>query len=157
MSVYAFRNNPDSVKPTSQEETLSYRMDCAQATRQTDLSINNVRARLLVGGDVWWDGNDGKYIVPNVQPGETEVSSIFAGAVWLGGVDPAGNLKLAAQQFGSGSGAADFWPGPLTDEGFVDAGICANWDEFFTVTGAEIDLHLAQFRVAQESGGYFWI
>ncbi len=154
LSVFAFRN-PESTKPATKNETVDYRMDCAQATRQTDLDINNVRARLLVGGDVWWDGNDGKYIVPNVEPGETEVSSIFAGAVWIGGVDPAGNLKLAAQQFGTGSGAADFWPGPLTEEGFVDAGICANWDEFFTVTGAEIDLHLAQFRQAEESGANY--
>jgi len=78
-----------------------------------------------------------------------EVSSIFAGAVWLGGIDPGGNLKIAAQQFGTGSGASDFWPGPLTEQGFVDAQTCVNWDNFFTVTGAEIDLHLALFSASQ--------
>jgi len=151
MTAFAFRN-PEHAKPASKNTTVDYRMDCAQASRQTDLDINNVRARLLVGGDVWWDGNNGRYIVPNVEPGEVEVSSIFAGAVWLGGVDPGGNLKLAAQQFGTQSGASDFWPGPLTEAGFVDAQTCANWDNFFTVSGAEIDLHIAQYLQSQVPG-----
>jgi len=151
MTAFAFRN-PESSAPATKDAAVSYRMNCAQATRQTDLDINNVRARLLVGGDVWWDGNNGRYIVPNVEPGEVEVSSIFAGAVWLGGVDPAGNLKLAAQQFGTGGGASDFWPGPLTEDGFVDDQTCANWDNFFTVAGAEIDLHIALFQQSLISG-----
>jgi hypothetical protein len=151
MTAFAFRN-PESAKPAKKNTTVEYRMNCAQASRQTDLDINNVRARLLVGGDVWWDGNNGRYIVPNVEPGEVEVSSIFAGAVWLGGIDPGGNLKIAAQQFGTASGASDFWPGPLTEEGFVDDETCANWDNFFTVTGAEIDLHISRFLSSQEPG-----
>jgi len=42
--------------------------------------INNVRAMLLNGGDVWWDLDNAQYIVPKVEPGQPEVSSIFAGA-----------------------------------------------------------------------------
>ena len=63
---------------------------------------------------MWWDLNDPKYIVPNVEPGKgiPEVSSIFAGAVWLGGFDDGGNLKMAAQTYRSAGN--DFWPGPLT-------------------------------------------
>src|SRR6185436_12656684 len=29
--------------------------DCKAATSQIDLNINNVRARLMNGGDMWWD------------------------------------------------------------------------------------------------------
>jgi len=29
--------------------------DCQAATAQTELNINNVRTRLLAGGDLWWD------------------------------------------------------------------------------------------------------
>jgi len=148
MSVFAFRN-PDNVKPNKPNKTVEYRMNCAQATRSINLDINNVRARLQVGGDVWWDGNNGQYIVPNVEAGETAVSSIFAGAVWIGGVDPAGNLKIAAQTFGRSSGDSDFWAGPLTESGVITDETCIDWDRFFTVTGAEIDLHLAQFRAAE--------
>ena len=143
VSLFAFRH-PESAKPS--KAAVTYRLNCAQATAQTNMDINNVRARLLVGGDVWWDGNNGQYVVPAVEPGEEEISSIFAGAVWIGGVDPAGNLKVAAQQFGTASGNSDFWPGPLTETGFVSQETCADWDKFFTVTGAEIDLHLAQFQ-----------
>ncbi|MEO1625179.1 MAG: hypothetical protein AAFV25_08465 [Bacteroidota bacterium] len=133
----------------------SLRMDCAQATAQIDQAINNVRARLLSGGDVWWDGSDGRYVVPKVDPasGLPEVSSLFAGAVWLGGLDDANNLKVAAQTYGSASGTTDFWPGPLTpDEGTVDATTCVNWDRFFTVLGSNIDIHLANFETFRAQG-----
>ncbi|NND34935.1 MAG: hypothetical protein HKN76_20280, partial [Saprospiraceae bacterium] len=107
--------DPRSKKIDADNVKFGYRADCASSRSATDMSINNVRARLLGGGDVWWDliGN-GKYVVPKVDPasGLDEVSSIFAGAVWLGGFDPVGNLKLAAQTFRS-SNANDFWPGPL--------------------------------------------
>ena len=75
-------------------ETRSFREDCDNAINQIDMSINNVRARLTTGGDVWWNGNEGVYVVPKVPPTEDPVSSIFAGAVWLGGVDPAGGTAV---------------------------------------------------------------
>ncbi|MEL6925583.1 MAG: hypothetical protein AAFO94_16175, partial [Bacteroidota bacterium] len=131
----------------------SLRMDCAQATSQEDMSINNVRARLLNGGDVWWDLNDGKYVVPKVEPGSgiPEKSSIFAGAVWLGGFDPAGNLKMAAQTYRSGGN--DFWPGPLRPEdGLTDVEICSDWNTHFRVLGEEIKDHLRRYTASINAG-----
>lgn len=127
----------------------SFRMDCARSTAQEDQDINNVRARLQVGGDVWWNGDDGLYIVPKVPDGVDPVSSIFAGAVWIGGVDPAGNLKIAAQTFGRSSGDSDFFPGPLDPEtGTVDQETCADWDKMFEVLGENIDVHVSAFEAA---------
>lgn len=117
---------------------------CAGASDQIDQEINNVRARLLGAGDCWWDYSDGRYIVPKVDPasGQQEVSSIFAGSVWLGGVDPGLNLKLACQNYRY-SGNDDFWPGPLDPiTGTTDAATCANWNRHFRVTGEEIREHL---------------
>ena len=149
LNANAFKN-PETDKSDRNQSQSSYRMDCAVATFEDDLAINNVRARLLVGGDVWWDGNSGRYIVPKVEPGLPEVSSIFAGAVWLGGVDPAGNLKLAAKQYGTAAGNTDFWPGPLDPlTGNVDFEVCSNWDRLFKVTGVEIEEHLRNFSQAQ--------
>jgi len=132
----------------------NFREDCVAAEAQIDQSINNVRARLLTGGDVWWNGSDeGRYIVPKVTPGSgvPERSSIFAGAVWLGGFDPGGNLKLAAQTYSTGG--EDFWPGPLSPtEGATDSEICKDWDRFFTVQGSEIDEHLRLFEAAKSAG-----
>ena len=140
---------------TTPPDRVNFRADCAQATSQTDQEINNVRARLLTGGDVWWDGSsNGRYVVPKVDPstGALEVSSLFAGAVWLGGLDPAGNLKVACQTYGSGSGDTDFWPGPLSEMGTVEPDTCANWDRFFKVLGTEIDEHLRNYETAIREG-----
>ncbi len=131
----------------------SYRSDCQQAEKQIDMSINNVRARLMTGGDVWWDLKDGKYIVPKVDPasGLPEVSSIFAGAVWLGGFDPAGNLKVAAQTYRSQT-RNDFWPGPLGEDGKTSKDICATWDRFFKVLGEDVRTHVRAHREAVLTG-----
>ncbi len=122
------------------------RAACKPSTSSIDLNINNVRARLLGGGDMWWDLQDPKYIVPNVDPssGIPEVSSIFAGAVWLGGFDDGGNLKMAAQTYRSSGN--DFWPGPLTSEGLVDDATCTKWDRHFNVYGKDIKSHIDNFK-----------
>ncbi len=153
----------DGKKGTSASKAVTnrpanYREDCVAAEAQIDMSINNVRARLLTGGDVWWNGSDeGRYIVPKVTPGSgvSEKAAIFAGAVWLGGFDPGGNLKLAAQTY-SQNGGEDFWPGPLNpEEGNTDREVCDNWDRFFTVKGAEIDEHLRNYELARQAGAEY--
>jgi len=145
--------NPEAANAIEQDKNIGFRNNCAQATGQIDMSINNVRARLLNGGDVWWDLSDGKYIVPNVTPGSgiPEVSSIFAGAVWIGGFDDVGNLKMAAQTY-RGATRTDFWPGPLTSVGTTEADTCKQWDQFFTVLGADIRSHIKKYKESVESG-----
>lgn len=131
------------------KDTANFREACTTGRAQIDQDVNNVRARLTTGGDVWWDRNDGKYVVPKVAPGEIEVSSIFAGAVWLGGVDPGGNLKVACQTYGNNSNRSDFWPGPIHPEtGITDAPVCEDWDRFFEVQGQEIDQHILNYEAA---------
>jgi len=126
----------------SNDNKVHYREVCANSTDQIDQDINNVRARLLGGGDCWWDLKEGRYVVPKVDPTTArEVSALFAGSVWLGGFDPGGNLKLACQTFRN-DGRNDFWPGPLNDEGITERAICSNWDFHFEVTGEEIRQHL---------------
>ncbi len=146
--------NPDRrPAPRQPDDRVDFRASCNNAVAQIDQQVNNVRARLTTGGDVWWDGNDGRYVVPKPPPGVPEVSSIFAGAVWLGGVDPGGNLKVAAQTFGRSSGDFDFYPGPLEDgTGTVEQDTCARWDRFFVVTGESIQQHLAAWAQARSEG-----
>lgn len=128
------------------KKKVSNRGACKTSNSSIDLNINNVRARLLGGGDMWWDLKDPKYIVPNVDPssGLPEVSSIFAGAVWLGGFDAGKNLKMAAQTYRSAGN--DFWPGPLTNEGLVDEVTCSRWDRHFNVYGKDIKSHIDNFK-----------
>ena len=58
---------------------------CQPSKAQSDLSINNVRATILGGGDMWWDLNTARYEVPK----GSNKHSMFAGSLWLGGVAPA--------------------------------------------------------------------
>lgn len=145
--IHGIKNN------TNQNIALENRNDCNPATSNIDQNINNVRARLLGGGDVWWDLDNAKYIVPNVELGEIEVSSIFAGAVWLGGFDEAGGLKLAGQMYRN-STSNDFWPGPLTSEGVTEAQVCSDWDVFFKVLGSDIRSHIADYERSKKDPSF---
>jgi hypothetical protein len=123
----------------------SFRVQCAPAKSQTDIEVNNVRARLQGGGDIWWDLKDGKYIVPKVSGDVKPVSSIFAGGIWIGGVTDGGsNIKTACTTYRTSGN--DWFPGPLdqTRGGITGADTCADWDKHFRVTGAD----LSQFRAA---------
>ena len=128
-------------------ETLSFAQNCENSVAQIDLSANNVRARLLVGGDLWWNGADGRYIVPKVPPGQPEIASFFAGAIWMGGFDSGNDLRLAAQTYGRSSGDFDYFPGPINSEtGTTDQETCLEWDQFFLVTRTDIEAHIADFE-----------
>lgn len=152
-SAFAYYNPKEKPSSPANNSSIKFREACTTAKRQIDQDVNNVRARLTTGGDVWWDRADGKYVVPKVAPGQTEVSSIFAGAVWLGGVDPGGNLKVACQAYGNSGNSSDFWPGPIHPEtGVTSKEICDQWDRFFEVSGQEIDEHLRMWNEAREGG-----
>jgi hypothetical protein len=49
-----------------------------------DLDINNIKPVFMTGGDMWWDlQQTPKYEVPK----GSKKTSLFAGSLWLGGVD----------------------------------------------------------------------
>jgi hypothetical protein len=149
-----FANVPEGFKKGLKQmgsTPLSTRGDCVQGNSRFDMDINNVRATLLSSGDVWWDLTQGRYIVPKVQPGSggKQVSSLYAGAVWLGGKDPSGNLKVACQTYRNGT-KTDFWPGPLKEGiGLTDAETCAKWDKHFVVYAFEVDSMKKMYRAAK--------
>jgi len=110
---------------------------CAPATAQRELSINNVRARILNGGDMWWDLSSAKYEVPKVQSGQVSKCSIFAGALWIGGVTN-GNLRIAAQTYRQNGN--DYYPGPLTNgTASVSTQRCLDFDKIWSVQFVDID------------------
>lgn len=131
---------------------VSTRSDCNPGKSRYDMQLNNVRATLLSSGDVWWDLTNPGYVVPKVQPGTgaKAVSAIFAGAVWIGGKDPQGNLKVACQTYRNGNPpSTDFWPGPLNENGQTSKAVCDNWDKHFSVFRKDIDSCIVLFRAAK--------
>lgn len=114
---------------------------CDPASASTNLDINNVRARIMNGGDMWWDlVGTAMYEVPKVtEEGETRKTSLFAGALWIGGYDDGGNLRAAAMTYRQGN-SWDFFPGPLnTTDATIDQAECTKWDKIYQVTRQEID------------------
>jgi hypothetical protein len=111
---------------------------CSAASGFRFLDINNVRARINTGGDMWWDlpgGIGAQYYIPK----SGTATSMFSGSLWIGGLDINNQLKLAAiryRQVGN-----DYWPGPLTTDGTaaVDQETCAKYDQHYLITRLEVD------------------
>ncbi|MCB0546919.1 MAG: T9SS type A sorting domain-containing protein [Phaeodactylibacter sp.] len=116
--------------------------DCNASRHQEALNGNNIRTVILSGGDLFWDGNDARFQVPYQPNG---AGTIFAQGLWLGAIDPAGNLKLAAQTYGRANGSTDYWAGPLNEEGSTDQAACMNWDRAFSVLRHQVEAHIADF------------
>ncbi len=112
---------------------------CQPARAQSDLNINNVRATILGGGDMWWDLNTARYEVP--KGGGKH--SMFAGALWLGGIDEGNQLKLAAMTYRQRGN--DYWPGPLSIDGkaSVTKDVCDNYDKHWLIYRSEVEIHKA--------------
>ena len=134
---------------------------CDPAVGKLFMNFNNVNALIETAGFLWTDraaGNNGlaSYEVPK----GSENHVLYAGALWMGGTDINGQLKLAAHRFRQ---ANDFWAGPLGDliEGsgnynpfvpqnaeltlFRDFGAaevfpvtCVEYDKFFTIRKGEV-------------------
>jgi len=124
----------------------SFAQDCnSYGQAQIDLNVNNIKARILNSGDLWWDGNEGKYIAPVSEAGFAEVTAIFAGALWFGGVDPNGHLKLAAQQYRHGV-TTDFYPGPIEQGNSISEDDCENWDRFWVINKSDVESHINDYN-----------
>lgn len=123
----AFAAAPIEDKSGKKVGLKSVAAGCTPAAGSRFLTINNTRAIIHTGGDKFWD-LIGRPIY-EIPKGDG-VSAIFAGALWLGGTDVSGQLKVAAQRFRSNGN--DFWPGPLsTVNSEIDAATCAQYDNFW--------------------------
>lgn len=112
---------------------------CKSASQSADLDINNVRTRILNGGDMWWDLNNPKYEIPKVTDANSvRKHALFAGALWIGGLGRGdGNLRMAAMTYRQRGN--DFWPGTLDmNDVSTDPSRCESWDKMFKVTREEI-------------------
>ena len=122
--------------------TTSRAGQCAPATARTYLELNNVRALIETGGRMWQDRSTSTaaYEVPK----GSNKFAIYSGALWMGGVDATGQLRIAANLFGQGN---DFWPGPLQTDNTANVSeeTCTEWDRFYHITRAEVDEFKARY------------
>ncbi len=129
--------------------------NCSPATAKLIMSFNDVKALIEQGGSMFQNRQTGTayYEIPK----GSGLNVIYAGALWMGGVDVNGQLKLAAVKYRTGN---DFWPGPLTvkpgsgnfdprnpmgvniirdfGEANIDPDQCIAYDKFYTIRKAEV-------------------
>src|SRR5678815_3184878 len=69
---------------------------CDASKSSADMDVNNVRTRIWINGDMWWDlSGTAIYEIPR----NSKKNSMFAGAIWVGGFESGGVLKVAAQTY----------------------------------------------------------
>ena len=99
--------------------------DCTPSQAMTDLNINNVRTTIMGGGDMWWNLSDARYEIPK----NSNKHSMFAGALWIAGIDAGEQLKAAAMTYRQTGN--DFWTGPLDENGDISSETCEDYDKHF--------------------------
>lgn len=141
--IQGFSKNPQR-KQTNPNDLPSnnfrrFANDCKASSQSADLDINNVRTKILNGGDMWWDLSLPKYEIPKVTDANSvRRHSLFAGALWIGGIGRGdGNLRVAAMTYRQNG--SDFWPGPLdTALASTSADQCLAYDKVWKVTRNEL-------------------
>jgi hypothetical protein len=139
---YIGSNNNNSSKEVLK---MKFGSDCDPATQSADLDVNNVRTKILNGGDMWWDLSSARYEVPKIDDlNSVRKHSVFAGAIWIGGEDLGGNLRLAAMTYRQRG--SDFWPGPLDPiTSNTNSSVCNEYDKIWKVDGSKIIAHSEEF------------
>jgi hypothetical protein len=115
---------------------------CLPGTAKSYLDLNNVSALIENGGSMWRDRdhNAPAYEVPKGS-GETV---IFAGSVWMGGIDINNQLHLAALKYRDGD---DFWPGPvkINNPSTFDS-TCLEFDRVWKINKWEVEEFILKYQ-----------
>ena len=106
---------------------------CTAAIGEAYLDVNNVRARILNNGNLFWRGSPHVYEVPKGGG----ANAIFASGIWVGGF-VGGQLRVAAARYGN----YHFWGGPLDDNGAPPAD-CSEFDRLYKVSRSDIEEYSA--------------
>lgn len=119
---------------------LTGQTGCPSPDATADFSPNNITTQLGHGGTIWWE----KYGFRSVSG--PQVNALYSGSLWIGGLDPGGNLKLSAETYGFGSGDSGFAAGPAIADTPDDPNLCAAFNRHWQVTRQEIEAFNADFE-----------
>ena len=115
---------------------------CLDPSSEAELNIGNVRANILGGGDMWWNLTDARYEIPK----DEGVHSLFAGSLWIGGMDNQNNLKIAAMTYRQTG--SDFYPGPLnadtesSEYGSITFDGCNDYNQHWVISKNEVEAYV---------------
>ncbi|MGM0649504.1 MAG: hypothetical protein ACQES1_03240 [Bacteroidota bacterium] len=112
--------------------------DCEPPKSSAYLDINNVRAKILGGSDMWWDLQGApEYEVPK----GSGKHPFFTGALWVGGKDANDQLHVMGHRFRQSGVTA--YPGPLvtgnSDAGTTSAEVCHDYDQLYKINREQVE------------------
>ncbi|MGL4599263.1 MAG: T9SS type A sorting domain-containing protein [Bacteroidia bacterium] len=97
-------------------------------------SINQVKAGINAGSDLFWNtSSNAQFEVPAGNGSH----AIFAGNLWIGGLDSSDQLHLAAQTYRQRG--IDFFQGPIMSSGNYSAATDALWNVVWKINKTTID------------------
>ncbi|MFN5417075.1 MAG: T9SS type A sorting domain-containing protein [Flavobacteriia bacterium] len=131
--VFSQAYHGEKYKPLKPESSVKSG-SCIPPSSTTYLEANNVRCMVHTAGNLWQvpGQNFSKYEVPK----NSGINALFTSALWLGGTDVNGQLKLAALRYRDGQ---DYWTGPLTiNTANTDYENCEKYDRHFSSRQDEI-------------------
>lgn len=120
--------------------------NCKPPSTTSFMELNNVRAMIHTAGNLWQvpGQNLSQYEVPK----NSGIMALFTSALWLGGTDVNGQLKLAALRYRQG---ADYWTGPLSqDDANTTVDNCLKYDRHFITIQDEIREFDAWFTAGEQ-------
>ncbi|MFT5142981.1 MAG: hypothetical protein ACI80V_003836 [Rhodothermales bacterium] len=100
---------------------------CEPSSAETILHGNNVKARILNNGGLFWNSGPGVYEVP----AGSGLSPLFAASLWIGG-RVNGELRVAGSEYGPW----EFWSGTVGQA--TDGGDCKDADRIYRVAPRDI-------------------
>jgi len=117
------------------------------------LNINDVNAGINVAGDMHWNGiNTPRYEVPK----NSGKNSVFASALWIGGLDASGQLHTAAQTYRQTG--QDFWAGPIGNISIpFDSNSCRQFDKIWKIDKWKIEEFKNAYSAGNVSNGSYSI
>ena len=135
----------EDLTPTNSDTNSNIQMiggGCLDPSSEAELDIGNVRANILGGGDMWWNLTDARYEIPK----DEGVHSLFAGSLWIGGMDNQSNLKIAAMTYRQTG--SDFFPGPLNADiesqnyGMTTSDDCAEYNQHWVIKKNDVESYV---------------
>lgn len=109
--------------------------NCEPGEAEAYLDVNNVRAAVYNGGNLFWRGSGGKYKVPK----QGNAPAIFAANIWIGGIVD-DEIRFSGETYGM----SEFWPGPFDEMGNPPEN-CLQYDRIYV-------LYRDSLRLYEETG-----
>ncbi len=115
----------------------------AQVFATSMMDLNNVRFRISNSGVLF--NNAAAQVHGYEIPKNEGTSIIYAGAMWFGGMDIGGQLKLAAMKYGDGN---DYRPGPYSSTNMYDSAsyVSVYGSSIWSIAQSEVENHIQNFN-----------